>query len=289
MTPERSGVWVYAVVSGQVTEVPEDAAGGNGALVRLVRGSGLGSGLAAVVGSLPPDLAGEEELRDRLRDPAWLERTVRAHHQVVSGFFRRTPTVPFRMATVCRGDARVRELLAEQAGGLRAALSAVAGRAEWGVQAYPGQVPNGPPAGPPPGPPPGPPAGQVPVPAAGDPGRPGTAYLLRRRAERQRQEQARAAAAAAARELDAGLAELAVAVHRPTPAAGAGSPAPLFHASYLVDQERGGEFAARVRQLAGWLPQVRVRLTGPWPAYSFVTLAGEGSLDAEASLDGEAS
>lgn len=261
MTRESAG-WVYAVVSDQVREVPGDATTWTGEPVRLVRGSGL----AAVVGSLPPDLTGAAELQAHLRDPTWLERTVRAHHHVVTCFFRRTPTVPFRMGTVCRGDQRVREMLAAQAEGLRAALATVAGRAEWGVQAYPGPAAEDTTAA----------SGDSASDAPADPARPGTAYLLRRRAERQRREQARAVAAAAIRELDQTLSALAVAVHRPAPAVGAGSQAtPLFQASYLVSEDRGGEFAGRVRQLAGQLPHVRVRLTGPWPAYSFVVLNGE--------------
>lgn len=264
MTRESAG-WVYAVVSDQVGEVPPDATTWTGEPVRLVRGSGL----AAVVGSLPPDLTGEEQLQEHLCDPAWLERTIRAHHHVVTSFFRRTPTVPFRMGTVCRGDDRVRDLLAAQADGLRAALATVAGRAEWGVQVYPGPAAGETAAA----------AGPAPAAAgarAADPARPGTAYLLRRRAERQRREQVRAAAATAARELDHALAALAVAVHRPAPAVGGGSQAtPLFQASYLVDQDRSGEFVAQVRRLDERLSQVRLRVTGPWPAYSFVTLTEE--------------
>ena len=179
MTRESAG-WVYAVVSDQVGEVPPDATTWTGEPVRLVRGSGL----AAVVGSLPPDLTGEEQLQEHLCDPAWLERTIRAHHHVVTSFFRRTPTVPFRMGTVCRGDDRVRDLLAAQADGLRAALATVAGRAEWGVQVYPGTAAGETAAA----------AGPAPAAAgarAADPARPGTSYLLRRRAERQRREQVR--------------------------------------------------------------------------------------------------
>ena len=47
----------------------------------------------------------------------------------------------------------------------------------------------------------------------------------------------------------------------------------ILNAAYLLDDERGEDFAAAVAALARRYPSVRLELTGPWPPYSF---AGNG-------------
>src|SRR5690606_38664933 len=118
--------------------------------------------LAAVVGSV--DLpAGDDPLQQRLRDAGWLEHAARRHHEVVAACAHAGATAPLRLATVYRDDLRVREMLRRHAVTLLDCLEAVAGREEWGVQAYllrpePTAVPS-PPA----------PAPPRPVPAASAP------------------------------------------------------------------------------------------------------------------------
>lgn len=257
---ESAACWVYAVVPDETPDTPAELTGVAGAPIRLVRGDGL----AAAVSSVPRSEVAEQELASRLQDPEWLERAVRAHDQVVGALFGYAPTVPFRLATVYHSDARVGELLRQQAAALQAGLRTVTGRAEWGVQAFVAPAPPGQ-------------DGSEPEPPHPDTGRPGTAYLLRRRQQRERQERVRADARAAAQRLDTVLAGMAVAVHRGPPAARSpGGPAEpmVLNNAYLVNRDRAEEFTGGLHQQAAHLPQLRLRLTGPWPAYSFVDVAG---------------
>lgn len=277
---EQEATWLYAVVpaagigpAGAGATGPTGPTGpggpagpgvGTGGVagepVRLVESAGL----AAVVGSVPLAEVAEEPLRRHLRDPAWLARTARRHHRVVTTFARSVPTVPFRLATVYRTDARVRELLARRRERLLAALDTVRARAEWGVQAY---APGG-----------GTAAAERPEPGDTAPGS-GTEYLLRARAERIRREQARQRVSAAVREIESTLEPLAVAARsQPHPAAPAGPDRTgqlLLSVSYLVDERDRDRFLERTGRLATGFPELRLRVTGPWPAYSFVEIGAE--------------
>jgi hypothetical protein len=293
---EPRATWVYAVVPATVAGPPAGVTGVADEPVRLVAEAGV----AAVVGSVSRREVAEEPLRQHLRDPVWLERAARRHHEVVTACFQRAPTAPFRLATVYHSDARVRRLLGERGPELRAVLDSVTGRAEWGVQVATARL--APPAAPsttgaagstgvagtatgaaPPatgaaattgaaaavaG------AGGTAVAASAGAGRRGTDYLLRRRAERDARERARRAALDAAGRVDEVLAGLAVTTRRLTPpVAETGDDAPVvFNAAYLVDDARAEEFVRAVRALGDQLPGARVRATGPWPAYSFVEI-----------------
>lgn len=43
----------------------------------------------------------------------------------------------------------------------------------------------------------------------------------------------------------------------------------VLNAAYLVDDDRGGQFAQAVAALDAGEPQLQLELTGPWPPYSF--------------------
>jgi len=78
---------------------------------------------------------------------------------------------------------------------------------------------------------------------------------------------------AGAQAVHAELSRLSVAarLYPPQPPRLAGQTAPMvLNATYLVADERAGEFAATVNELTGKHQTVRLGLTGPWPAYSFV-------------------
>lgn len=286
-------VWLYAVRPAAAPAVPAGLSGVAGEPVRSV----CHGDLEAVVGTLPPSLAAQDGVQARLADPVWLEQAVRRHHHVVDTLFRAAATVPFRLATIYRGDHRVVELLETRAAALRPALETATGRAEWGVRAYP--LPAGTPAGP--GAPAGTPAAPgTPADSASSAGRgaaaeagaatgsgaaagtavataptTGTAYLLRRRTELAAREQARAEAAAEAAELEATLSQWAVAVRRLSTDHGADEPVPaVSNVSYLVEQSRAADFVACAHRLRERLPRLRLRITGPWPPYSFVELPG---------------
>jgi hypothetical protein len=251
---EQYATWVYAVVAGSGRMPVPAVTGIAGEPVRMIEDAGV----AAVVGSVPRSEIEEEPLRQHLRDPVWLERTARIHHRVVTTCSRTLPTVPFRLATVYHADTGVRELLIRRRDQLKAALEQVASRAEWGVQAY-AQA-----------------AGPAPVERPTATAGPGTEYLLRQRATQALREQARRRVWDAVRGIESSLAGLSVAI-RSQPLPGAGSPpgqtgSLVFNVSYLVDDQAQGRFVDATRQLADRFPAIQLRVTGPWPAYSFVDI-----------------
>lgn len=249
---ENSGTWVYAVTADQgQTAVPE-VTGVGGGPVRAVGGAGLVAVVSAV------DLAeyGEEPLRRNLENLEWLEKTARAHHDVIGAVSETAPVVPMQLATVYRSDDRVRALLADRRDDFLAALEVIQGRTEWGIKIY---VPAEP-------------ADAADTQQPADTARPGAAYLQRRRSQLSAREDARHAAASSAEAIHAELTGLAAAarLHKPQHPQLTGRAEPMIlNSTYLVDDEQAGTFAAAADELAGQHPGVRVELTGPWPPYSF--------------------
>lgn len=254
---EQCATWVYAVVpaAGPVPELPPGIAGEP---VRLVAEGGI----AAAVGSVSREEVGEAELPRHLRDPEWLERAARRHHRVVSALAQAVPTVPFRLAIIFHEDGGLRRFLEGSRQQLLSALATVTHRAEWGVQAYASSAP--------------PPAPADPV--AAEPVGPGTAYLLRQRAERAAAERERQRIWEAVRRIESSLEPFAVA-SRVQPVSGAGrqpaSSSMVMNISYLIDDGLRDEFMAATQRLAAISPGVRLRVTGPWPGYSFVEIGEE--------------
>ncbi|MFD0273444.1 GvpL/GvpF family gas vesicle protein [Kitasatospora sp. NPDC127111] len=256
----RSHTWLYAVAPGDADPAALTGLGGvAGEHPRLIDGGGL----AAVVGTVPGSDFDAPALQRHLEDPRWLEQAVRAHHRVIDTLARAGHTLPVRFATLYRDDRRVLGLLEEHRRAFRAAIERVADRTEWGVKAYldaahdhDRQEDD---------------AGDDPA-----PDRPGTAYLLRRRAARDRTAQVLEDAVERARRVHQALSAFAgeAAEHplQPPEATGIRDPM-LLNGAYLVDRSRADELARLVADLrdthAGVL---RVELTGPWPPYSFVDL-----------------
>jgi hypothetical protein len=262
MNNEARCVWLYAVTPGGAGP-PRDAAtdehGVGGGRVRAVRAAGL----TAIVGDVREGEFGQAALRRNLEDLDWLERTARAHHAVIEAMAVQGPVVPMRLATVYSSDDSVADTLRQRADDLREALSRITGRREWGAKAYAAPEPADPGPG-----------------AAGPPGdqepaarRPGTAYLQRRRAQLTSRTNARQEAMAGAQAVHAELSRLSVAarLYPPqTPGLAEQAEPMVLNAAYLVADERADQFAAAVNNLTGRHRSVRLDLTGPWPAYSFV-------------------
>ncbi len=259
--------WVYAV-GRQLQPAPAGLSGVAGQPVRLVPTAGPGhGGLAAAVSTVPLADFGAVALRRHLEDLGWLEATARAHHQVIEAVAAGQPVIPMRLATLYRDDAGVAAMLTRRHADLTTALDRVTGRAEWGVKLF-GSPADAAAASPP---------GQ-PDPAAG--GGPGAAYLRRRQQELTAAEQARRAAAAAAEAVHAALSQHAAAAQlRPpqAPELTGETDTMLLNGTYLVDDDRSDAFAGCAREAAGRFPGVRPVLTGPWPAYSFATVAEDGA------------
>ena len=246
-------VYLYAVADAADAQ---DLAttGVEGAPVRCI----VSDGLAAVVSSVDAVRFGEEALRRNLEDLQWLEKAARAHHEVVASLARSGPVAPVRLATVYLDDHNVRALLHERATALHEALDRIRGRVEWGVKAYVAPTDD---------------ADDQEEKDAADGARPGTSYLMRRRAERDRAAGGLQAATDAAEALHREISGLAVAGRRyepQDPRLSGHREAMVLNAAYLVDEAD----AAALRRLVEGRDEraLRLELTGPWAPYSFATL-----------------
>jgi Gas vesicle synthesis protein GvpL/GvpF len=252
---EQNAVWGYAVTAHLSPDRLAGLTGVAGQPVRTVTGAGL----TATVSTVSLAEFGEQPLRQRLEDLAWLEATARAHHQVIEAL--PAPVIPLRLATIYHDDRKVAGLLAQRQADFAAALDQLTARAEWGVKLFA--------------------ADRTADPAPADPpgASPGASYLRRRRHQLSAADQARREDAALAQELHEALCAMAAAAQlRPAQAAeltGADGGTMLLNATYLVDDAAAARFAAAVREL-GQRHGARTELTGPWPPYSFA-LPGAGA------------
>ncbi|MGV9770519.1 GvpL/GvpF family gas vesicle protein [Streptosporangium sp. NPDC003464] len=248
-----TGTYVYAIAPEAGSPRPGVLTGVAGAPVRTVGRASL----VAYVSTVPLDRFGEEALRHSLEDLEWVEETARAHHRVVEAVAAAVPTAPVRLVTVYSDEEQVGDLLQRRHDDFVALLSQVAGRREWGVKGYAERV--------------GPPA-----PAGGDvsgTGSPGTAYLRRRQADLRGREDTWRHAVAEAERVHARLSAVAVAdrLHRPQdPSLSGREEWMVLNGAYLVDDDRGDEFAAALESLRGH--GIDLELTGPWAPYSFTVL-----------------
>jgi hypothetical protein len=264
---ESSCVWLYAVGANDA-----------GADIRVMTGVGgepvhavSTAGLTAFVGHVDQRDFGAVALRRNLEDVDWLGRTARVHHAVIEAIAERCPVVPMQLATVCASDHAVAETLRERAADLRRVLSRIRARSEWGVKAFatepiePAERSTTP----------GDPSGEQILATSGS----GARYQPRRRAQLMAQERGRPDVMADALAVHAALSRLCVSARLYPPQSPqsrdlAGSRARMvLNAAYLIADERASGFAATIADLTARHRSVRLVVTGPWPAYSFV---GEG-------------
>ena len=118
------GWYVYGVVDA-------DAEPPAGHVETLRQGS-----LAALVSHVDLDEFGEEPVRERLEDPAWLEEKVRAHETVLDAALASGAVVPFRFLTVYRDESELRSFLETRGDQLRSVLDRIRGMVELGVKAF---------------------------------------------------------------------------------------------------------------------------------------------------------
>ncbi|GAA4883102.1 GvpL/GvpF family gas vesicle protein [Kitasatospora terrestris] len=252
--------WLYAIASAADDRPdPGRLSGVAGERPRLLTSEGL----AAVVGSVPPSDFDATALQQHLQDPAWLEAAVRAHHRVVDVLAQSSHALPLRFATLYHDDQRVLDLLQQHRRAFQAALERIAGRMEWGVKGYLDTAHR-------------PPDEDADSTGTPSPGRPGTAYLLRRRAARDQAGRALDDAAERAGQIHRRLAEYAdEATEHPLQSAEmtAVRDPMVLNGAYLVGRGRAQGFTDLLADLRqAHAPALRVELTGPWPPYSFVEL-----------------
>ena len=252
---ESPCVWIYAIADEAAPVFTGGPIGVGGGAARPLSAAGL----MAIVGSVAQSEFGEAALRQNLEDLDWLERTARAHHEVIETVAKERLVVPMRLATVYSSDEAAAGMLRKRADDLRQALTRITGRSEWGVKGHVAKPDDGA-------------AGRQPE--TGDPASgPGAAYLRRRRAQLAARQDARQEAVVGAQGVHAELSRLSASarVYPPRSPEIAGSAGVMvLNAAYLVADEWAEEFGAAVTELAARHRALQLTLTGPWPAYSFV-------------------
>jgi hypothetical protein len=238
-----NGVYLYAAVPVD-TPLAESAPPAD---VRLIE-AGV---LALVVG--PADLTELAHVGDAESDPQDLADLARKHDAVVRAVMSvANSVIPFRLGTVLKDDEAAREFATTNADELTGLLDRLAAAAEWGVQVS-AEARRSPPSRPP-----------------RDSARPGAAHLARRRqelADAERRRRDRASTAAAVADELRGVACDAV--------RGRDGGTIVLDESYLVRQVDTDRFLDAAQQLSARLAaeQLLLRVTGPWPPYSFARLA----------------
>jgi hypothetical protein len=225
------------------------------------RALAAGSSLWLIAADAPLVRYGEAALARIVRDLDAMSRCALAHSAVVAHCARRNPVLPLRLLTLFASDARALAQVSRRRAAIAGRLARVAGRAEWGVQ--------------------------VRVDAAGGAAArrtqaaarretaglsPGTRFLELRRRQRDATRRAVGGAREATAALYRALAGHAVAARRRPPVSIDGRPALLLDAAYLVPATHAARFRQALRRQAAQAARrgLHVRLTGPWPPYSFV-------------------
>jgi hypothetical protein len=212
-------------------------------------------GLVAVVSTVPERDFAEEPLRQHLEDLDWLTETARAHQGVIDALTTVTTPLPLRLGTVFRDDSGVRVMLEEREEEFRRTLQRLDGRVEWGVKVY--AVPESAPE----------PEETGQRPASG------RGYLMQRRRQTRASEDMWQRAESFASRLHETLSAHAEdsRLHNPQNAVLSGAAGRnVLNAAYLVPRADSEEFVELVDRTKDDVPGMRVELTGPWAAYSFV-------------------
>lgn len=224
--------------------------------------------LAAVVSRVPLADYDEEVLPARLADATWTAVRALRHERVVEHFARRAAVVPLRFGTIYRTQSGVEEMLTARRAELRTIIARLEGQEEWGVNVYCERArlleqalalsPR-----------------LQELRAQAERATPGQAYLLQKKVEASRADEARTVARRVASELERELTARATAATRlrvlQDEASEHGDTVAKF--AFLVARTRFAEFRQAAERLAGrYAPAgFKLELTGPWPAYNFVS------------------
>lgn len=253
--------YVYAVCRPFDTATIDVLTGVGGHPVHFV----VEGDLVAVVSTVPLAEFDERALHAKLEDLRLLEEVARAHHGVVDEVSLRVVAVPLRLATIYRGDDRVRQALREHGASFDAILRELLGRVELGVKVY---AEAGTRVA----------ASSVPESPVGE--SPGKAYLRRRKEQRDRRDDTWHKAARLCDRADEVVGAMARASVRHQPQNAALSNAfgeNVMNNAYLVDQERVTDFFAAVEELSSQAPEgARIEVSGPWAPYSFANVSVMG-------------
>ncbi len=218
-----------------------------------------GDGLWLVAADAPLERYGEKPIERGLRDLAWVSSVAVPHEAVVEHVARNGTVVPMKLFTLFRSDTRALEHVAKRRKRIDRVVERIEGREEWGLRVLLDEA--------------------AALRRARDeaqavaPGAPGAAFLLRKKKEhdlaREVIEHARDRAEGLF-ELLAGQADDAR--RRPPPPGEVGKRV-LLDAAFLLQRKKAKAFQTKVRAEAKKLADrdYQLTLTGPWPAYTFVS------------------
>jgi hypothetical protein len=253
-TEGELGLYVYCIVDADALGAMPEQAGVDSAHPPTLLAH---EDLAAVVSPVPLSDFGEERLRERLADMAWLEGTARRHEGVLEAIGEHATLIPMRLCTIYRSEQGLREMLVRERAALKEALAHLEHKSEWGVKVFASE------------------SDPAAARAEEHPPPDGTAYMRRRRDARdQREQRAQEHHYACTAIHDALAAVAADAITNPPqrPEVSGHSGEMLLNGVYLVEDDQLSRFLDEVGTLREGYERQGLELepTGPWPAYNFV-------------------
>lgn len=218
----------------------------------------VGSKIWVVHAPVPLDRYGAQALEESLRDLEWVSAIAVAHEAVVEYFagLRGVTVIPMKLFTLFSSPARAIAEMRRRSERLAALFAKLQGCEEWGVR-----IMRGP--------------SRVAEQSSDKPAT-GVAFLAARKRARDESLAAQHDSAEAANDAYAELARLA-ADHRRRQHEASGVIPPLLDAAFLVPIRRRARFRALAERAAETVMERggRLTLTGPWPAYNFVSAPEE--------------
>jgi len=218
-----------------------------------------GGGLWLVAADAPLERYGEKPIEQGLRDLAWVSSVAVPHEAVVEHVAKSGTVVPMKLFTLFRSDTRALEHVAKRRKRIDRLVERIEGREEWGLRVLLDET--------------------AALRRARDeaqavtPGAPGAAFLLRKKKEHDLAREV----IEHARDRADGLFELLAvqaddARRRPPPPGEVGKRV-LLDAAFLLQRKKVKAFQTKVRAEAKKLADrdYQLTLTGPWPAYTFVS------------------
>lgn len=234
-------IYVYALTDPGAA--PRGPLGFDGAALECASAAGA-SGIYCVVAESQPPVTAEK---------LWHHETV-----VERVMDQQRATLPTRFGTVLPDAERLRDMLAEHAETIHAALDQVRGLVEVGVRIRLLEDAE---------PEPGRAVGVAAAPAGG------RAYLMQRLEREQHRQQREARMVSVARDALAPLSELAHSASPPDPA---GRASAIVSTAYLIPPDDVPAFTAEVAAIDAAHDALELVATGPWPAYSFAPALLDG-------------
>jgi hypothetical protein len=213
--------------------------------------------ISLIVADVPADVYRAESVESRLSDLDWVGRCGSAHHAVADALVSKHTVAPLRPFTLFSSEARARDTFGRLTTKLETALERVSGKAEWVLRIGPPDAARA--------------TADARVPPKPQAPTSGTSFLAQKAAARKSAgELAARVQREAARVFQLLATAAAQSQERPSE-----SPAGLLlDATFLVPARQTASFKRVLEREAGALLRdgCHVSLTGPWPAYSFVSL-----------------